>query len=118
MPPSDMPILAVTMVPYGLQGRTCDEARGRTISMGAENGHRLFVMDYLQRFWRWFIFTAAAVILLAVGVLIFETLPPRTVVMATGAEGGANYELGIRYREILEKAGVRLELRTTTGSME
>lgn len=74
--------------------------------------------DYLQKFWRWFTFAAVAVILVGASALIFETLPPRTVVMATGPEGGANYELGIRYREILAKAGVKLQLSPTTGGME
>jgi len=78
----------------------------------------MFTADYMQKFWRWFAFTAIGVIVLGAGVLIFETLPPRTVVMATGAEGGANYELGLRYQEILAKAGVRLQLQTTTGGME
>ena len=76
------------------------------------------ITDYLQRFWGWFTFAAAVAILAGAGVLIFETLPPRTIVMATGAEGGANYELGLRYQEILAKAGVKLQLQTTTGSME
>ncbi|MES1147966.1 MAG: TAXI family TRAP transporter solute-binding subunit, partial [Bradyrhizobium guangdongense] len=38
--------------------------------------------------------------------------------MATGAEGGANYELGRRYREILGHAGVRVQLVPTTGSLD
>jgi TRAP-type uncharacterized transport system substrate-binding protein len=38
--------------------------------------------------------------------------------MATGPEGGANYELGVRYREILAKSGVILQLRPTSGSVE
>jgi TRAP-type uncharacterized transport system substrate-binding protein len=76
------------------------------------------VADYLQRFWRWFTSAAIGAILLGAGVLIIETLPPRTVVIATGAEGGANYELGVRYRDMLAKAGVKLQLLTTTGSME
>ena len=78
----------------------------------------MLVSDYLQRFWRWFIFASVAVILLGAGVFTAETLPPRTIIMATGAEGGANYELGIRYREILAKAGVKLQLLPTTGSLE
>jgi len=78
----------------------------------------MFATNYLQRFWRWFTFAAVGAILLGAGVMVFETLPPRTVVMATGAEGGANYELGIRYREILAKSGVKLQLLPTTGSME
>jgi TRAP-type uncharacterized transport system substrate-binding protein len=39
-------------------------------------------------------------------------------VMATGAEGGANHEMGIRYREILAQAGVELRLRPTTGGLK
>ena len=78
----------------------------------------MLVSDYLQRFWRWFIFASVAVILLGAGVFTAETLPPRTIIMATGPEGGANYELGIRYREILAKAGVKLQLLPTTGSLE
>ena len=38
--------------------------------------------------------------------------------MATGAEGGANHELGIRYREILAKEGVHLQLLPTAGGLE
>jgi TRAP-type uncharacterized transport system substrate-binding protein len=58
------------------------------------------------------------VILLAAGVSIVATLPPRTIVMATGPKGGADYELGARYREILAKSGVTLQLRPTMGSLE
>ena len=76
------------------------------------------ITDYLQRFWGWFTFAVAVAILLGAGVLIFETLPPRMVVMATGAEGGANHELGLRYQEILAKAGVKLQLQTTAGGVE
>ena len=50
------------------------------------------------------------VILLIASAFIVETLPPRTIMMATGAEGGANYELGVRYREILAQSGVDLQL--------
>ena len=51
-------------------------------------------------------------------VFIMKTLPPRTIVMATGVEGDANYEIGIRYREVLVKEGVKLQLVPTTGSLE
>jgi TRAP-type uncharacterized transport system substrate-binding protein len=59
-----------------------------------------------------------AAILLAAGVIIFVTLPPRTVTMATGAAGGANHELGLRYRDILARSGVRLRLVNTTGGLD
>lgn len=58
------------------------------------------------------------VILFCAAILVWWSLPPRTIVMATGAEGGAQHELGLRYREILAESGVTLELRTTAGSIE
>jgi len=59
-----------------------------------------------------------AAILLAAGLFIFLTLPPRTVTMATGAAGGAYHELGLRYRDILARSGVRLRLVNTTGGLD
>jgi TRAP-type uncharacterized transport system substrate-binding protein len=59
-----------------------------------------------------------AAILLAAVLIMFATLPPRTVTMATGAAGGANHELGLRYREILARSGVRLRLVETTGGLD
>ena len=59
-----------------------------------------------------------AAILLAAGLIIFATMPPRTVAMATGAAGGANHELGLHYRDILARSGVRLRLVNTTGSLD
>jgi TRAP-type uncharacterized transport system substrate-binding protein len=72
----------------------------------------------LQRFWPYFAIAGMVVILLGASVFIVETLPPRTIVMATGAEGGAYHETGIRYREILAQAGVELQLLPTTGAIE
>jgi TRAP-type uncharacterized transport system substrate-binding protein len=74
--------------------------------------------DHLQRFWRYFTIVGLVVILLGASAFIVATLPPRTIVMATGAEGGANHEMGIRYREILAKAGVKLQLLPTAGGLE
>jgi TRAP-type uncharacterized transport system substrate-binding protein len=50
----------------------------------------------VHKFWRYLSVAVTMAILLGAGVFVFESLPPRTIVMATGAEGGANYELGIR----------------------
>jgi TRAP-type uncharacterized transport system substrate-binding protein len=72
----------------------------------------------VQKFWRYLSVAATVAILLGAGLFVFESLPPRTIVMATGAEGGANYELGIRYREILARESVELQLQPTTGSLE
>ncbi len=45
-------------------------------------------------------------------------MPPRTLVMATGPEGGAYAQLGPRYREILARAGITLRLLPTAGALE
>ncbi|GIQ74604.1 TAXI family TRAP transporter solute-binding subunit [Bradyrhizobium sp. RD5-C2] len=60
--------------------------------------------------------TAAAIALAAIVMLI--NMPPRTVVMATGPEGGAYQELGKRYRAELAKEGVEVRLMPTAGSPE
>jgi len=74
--------------------------------------------DYLHRYWAYFSLAAVTVMLFAATIFVVATLPPRTIVMATGAKGGANYELGNRYREILGTSGVTVELIQTTGSLQ
>jgi len=64
-----------------------------------------------------------AVAVLAVAVLwmaaaYVRPLPPRTLTMATGPEGGAYYEFGKRYREILARDGIELRLLPTAGALE
>ena len=78
----------------------------------------MITRDYLQRLWPYFTTVGVVIILLGAGAFIVETLPPRTMVMVTGAEGGANYEMGIRYREILAQSGVKLQLLPTSGGLE
>jgi TRAP-type uncharacterized transport system substrate-binding protein len=72
----------------------------------------------MQKFWRYLAVTGTLVILLGTAVFIVASLPPRTIVMATGAKGSANHELGVRYREILASEGVKLQLLPTNGTME
>jgi TRAP transporter TAXI family solute receptor len=47
-----------------------------------------------------------------------DPAPPRTLRMATGAPDGAYAAFGERYRNILAREGVRLELVPTSGSIE
>ena len=74
--------------------------------------------DSLQKKWRHLAVAGTTALLLGAGIYIVETLPPRMIAMATGAEGGANFELGVLYREILAKEGVKLQLLPTSGGME
>ena len=72
-----------------------------------------------MRLTRW-LWTAAGVTLLVTALifLFVPPMPPRTVVMATGPEGGAYAALGQKYKEILSRQNLRLELRATNGSVE
>jgi hypothetical protein len=66
------------------------------------------------------VLVAVAALLIAVAlvatVVLMEPLPPRTIFMATGAQGGA--EAGRRYQAILARSSVRLELRESHGSVD
>lgn len=45
-------------------------------------------------------------------------LPPRTVVMTTGTEGGIYRDFGEKYRAALARHGITLELRPSRGNVE
>lgn len=45
-------------------------------------------------------------------------LPPRSVVMAAGPEGGVYAAMAKRYREKLQREGIELEIVTTRGALE
>jgi TRAP-type uncharacterized transport system substrate-binding protein len=49
---------------------------------------------------------------------LLHPLPPRTLVMTTGAEGSAYAELGKRYQELLARKGVELRLLPSAGDLD
>ena len=63
---------------------------------------------------------AALLVIAAFGVALWfvQPAPPRHVIMATGSTDGAYHAFGRRYRELLAREGIGLELRDTAGSME
>jgi len=64
---------------------------------------------------------AVAVTLACFGWAIFvigRPLPPRTVVMTTGTEGGVYREFGEKYRTALARNGIDLQLRPSLGNVE
>jgi len=65
---------------------------------------------------------AVAVVIVATllwtAFVALKPLPPHTVTMATGPEGGAFYEVATRYREILAREGIKLVLLPTGGAVE
>jgi TRAP-type uncharacterized transport system substrate-binding protein len=48
----------------------------------------------------------------------WQPAPPRVMRMATGPAGSAHAEYGERYRQILARAGVTLELEPTVGALD
>ena len=69
----------------------------------------------------WFAVAAAGTVAL-LGLFwvisVVRPMPPRTVTMTTGGEGGAYHELGKRYREIFSRSGVELRLLASKGGIE
>jgi hypothetical protein len=63
-----------------------------------------------------------ALLLTAIGFLVafqfVKPAPPRRIVMASGPEGGAYHRFALRYRDILARDGIELEVRPTAGSPE
>jgi TRAP-type uncharacterized transport system substrate-binding protein len=59
-----------------------------------------------------------ALISVALTATFWQSMPPHTVTMATGAAGGAYDAIGQRYRAILARQGVRLELMQTAGAVD
>jgi TRAP transporter TAXI family solute receptor len=78
---------------------------------------QLAIQERLRQHWALFAFAVAATAAVAAGFAVFWTMPPRTIVMATGAEGGGYHEIGKRYQEILAREGVRLRLVPTGGAI-
>lgn len=50
--------------------------------------------------------------------LFVQPAPPKSIVMTTGSASGAYHGYAQRYREILARHGIALELRTSSGSLE
>ena len=63
-----------------------------------------------------------ALLVVAATVLFFYFLvrpgPPRTIVMTAGSEGGAYLAYAQRYRELLAREGITLEVLPSEGSLE
>jgi TRAP-type uncharacterized transport system substrate-binding protein len=47
-----------------------------------------------------------------------KPFPPKTLIMATGREGGSYAEFGEQYRQVLARDGIHVVLRPTSGAVE
>jgi len=76
------------------------------------------VRHFLQSHWRSIAIVVTAAAIACAFLVIWLSMPPRVIVMATGPEGGTYYELGERYRAALARSGVEVRLVPTAGSVE
>jgi TRAP-type uncharacterized transport system substrate-binding protein len=74
--------------------------------------------DYLRVDWIRLAITFVIFASLCGSFLLLPSLPPRSIVMATGPKGGSFASVGLRYREILGRAGIKLDLPPTGGAFE
>jgi TRAP-type uncharacterized transport system substrate-binding protein len=70
-----------------------------------------------------FLTVFASIILIIVAVFwithrFLYPIPPNTLVMTTGMEGGSYAAFGERYRQVLARDGIRLRLLPSSGSVE
>jgi TRAP transporter TAXI family solute receptor len=68
--------------------------------------------------WHLLTIAVAAGVIVCAAVLLLSSMPPRSIAMATGPEGGGYYEIGRQYQELLARSGVELRLVPTAGSVE
>src|SRR5215831_9735383 len=74
--------------------------------------------DYLRNHWPAVTVSVTAAAIAGAAIVMLRNMPPSTIIMATGAQGGAYYEFGNRYRDELARANVKVEVRQTAGSPE
>jgi len=70
----------------------------------------------------WLIGFIAILLIMAVFFLVISRfahpVPPKTLVMTTGMEGGSYAVFGERYRQVLAPYGIKLQLLSSSGSVE
>ena len=81
---------------------------------------RISLTSLSSRDWLWVIGPAIVLVIAAFWAAskFIEPAPPRSFVMTAGAEDGAYYQFAKRYKDILAREGVTIEIRTSAGSTE
>jgi TRAP transporter TAXI family solute receptor len=74
--------------------------------------------DFLRNHWPTVTIAVTAAAIACAAILMLSTMPPDTIAMATGPEGGAYHAIGERYRAVLARSNVDVRLIPTAGSVE
>jgi TRAP transporter TAXI family solute receptor len=73
---------------------------------------------FLQHNWPAIAITITAAVIAGAAIVMLRNMPPHRMVMATGPEGDTYHEIGERYRAVLARENVELQLLATAGSVE
>src|SRR5262245_7217728 len=76
------------------------------------------VREFLRSNWHVVTIAVTAGAIVCAAVVLLSNMPPRSLTMATGPEGGGYHEIGRQYQELLARTGVELKLVATAGSVE
>src|SRR5262245_57166433 len=76
------------------------------------------VREFLRLNWHVVTIAVTAGAIVCAAIFLLSTMPPRSIAMATGPEGGGYYEIGKQYQALLARTGVVLNLVATAGSVE
>jgi TRAP-type uncharacterized transport system substrate-binding protein len=74
--------------------------------------------DFLRNHWPAITIAVTTAAIAGAALVTVRGMPPHQIVMVTGPEGDAYYEVGKRYRAALAKADVEVRLVPTAGSVE
>ena len=74
--------------------------------------------DFLRNRWPAITIAVTTAAIAGAAIVMLRSMPPHQIVMVTGPEGDAYYEVGKRYRAALAKADVEVRLVPTAGSVE
>ena len=74
--------------------------------------------EFLRSNWHVVMIAVTAGVLVCAALFLVTNLPPRSMAMATGPEGGRYYEIGKQYQELLARNRVELRVVATAGSLE
>src|SRR3974390_1177963 len=74
--------------------------------------------DFLRHNWPAVTISVTAAAIACAALLMLRSMPPHRIVMATGPEGDAYYQVGERYRAALARENVEVQLVATAGSVD
>jgi TRAP-type uncharacterized transport system substrate-binding protein len=74
------------------------------------------VKEFFRNHWPTITISVTAAAIAAAAIVMVRSVPPDTIVIATGGQGGAYFKFGNRYREELAPAGVKVEVLETKGT--